>query len=138
MCNYAGMCKGIYSYNLVYNFLIQLLPLQCSVFVVHFSNAFWHGNEAFLKGDSSPCNLSFAIQLIWGCENMFSFVSLSKSKFLQHSCCTRVVRIVLMSHSCCSCLTRVDLVLFVSHSYHIRVARMWHSCCKIDQINLEM
>ena len=37
------------SYNLVYNFLIYLLPLKSSVFVVHFSNAFWHGNEAFQK-----------------------------------------------------------------------------------------
>ena len=50
MCNYAGTCNGICSYNLVHNFLINLLPLQSSVFVVHFSNAFWHGNKAFLKG----------------------------------------------------------------------------------------
>ena len=35
------------SYNLVYNFLIYLLPLKSSVFVVHFSHAFWHRNEAF-------------------------------------------------------------------------------------------
>ena len=127
MCNYAGMCKGIYSYNLVYNFLIQLLLLQSSVSVVHFSNAFWHGNEAFLKGDSSPCNLSFAIQLIWGCENMFSFVSLSKLKlfirvalvsFVQYSCRIRVVGVVPMLHSCRSCFTRVALVSFVSLLSH--------------------
>ena len=49
MRNYAGMRKGICSYNLVYNFLIYILPLQIPVFVVHFSNSFWHGNEAFLK-----------------------------------------------------------------------------------------
>ena len=52
MRNYAGTCKGIFSYNLVYNFLTQPLPLQSSVFVVHFSNAFWHGNKAFPKGSS--------------------------------------------------------------------------------------
>ena len=50
MHHYAGRCKGICSYNLVYNFLIQLLPLQSSLFVVHFSNPCWHGNEAFPKG----------------------------------------------------------------------------------------
>ena len=36
---YAGTCKGICSYNLVGNFLIQLLSLQNSVFAMHFSNA---------------------------------------------------------------------------------------------------
>ena len=40
------------SYNLVYNFLMYLLSLKSSVFVVDFSNAFWHGNEAFPKGSS--------------------------------------------------------------------------------------
>ena len=30
MRNYMGICKGICSYNLVYNFLIQLLSLQFS------------------------------------------------------------------------------------------------------------
>ena len=39
----ASMC----SYNQVHNFLIYLLPLKSSDFVAHFSNAFWHGNEAF-------------------------------------------------------------------------------------------
>ena len=38
----AGTCKAICSYNLAYNFLRQILPLQSLVFVVHFSNAFWH------------------------------------------------------------------------------------------------
>ena len=50
MCNYAGTCKGICNYNLVCNFLIWLLPLQSSAFVVHFLNALWHGKEAFPKG----------------------------------------------------------------------------------------
>ena len=58
MRNYAGTCKGIWNYNLVYEFLIQLLPLKSLVFKVHFSNEFWHGNEA---NYSSPCSLSLAI-----------------------------------------------------------------------------
>ena len=41
------------SYNLVNNFLIYLLPLKSSVFVVHFWNTIWHGNKAFLKSGSS-------------------------------------------------------------------------------------
>ena len=50
--NYLGTCKGICSYNLVYNFLVQLLRLQSSVSVVDFSNAFWHENNAYPKGSS--------------------------------------------------------------------------------------
>ena len=45
-------CKGICSYYLVYNFLIQFLSLKSLVFVVHFLNAFWHRNKAFPKGSS--------------------------------------------------------------------------------------
>ena len=49
MRNYAGTRKGICSYNLVYNVLIQLLPLKIPFFLQHFSNSFQHRNEAFLK-----------------------------------------------------------------------------------------
>ena len=76
------------SYNLVYNFLIYLLPLKSSVFVVHFSNAFWHGNEAFPKGSSQNEIVSLLVIFLFPyskyrkCENMFLLVSLSKSKFL--------------------------------------------------------
>ena len=52
MRNYAETCKGICGYNLVYNFFVYLLPLKASVFVVHFSNAFWHGKEALAKHGS--------------------------------------------------------------------------------------
>ena len=52
MRNNAEMCKGICGYNLVYNFFVYLLPLKASVFVVHFSNAFWHGKEALAKHGS--------------------------------------------------------------------------------------
>ena len=49
MRNYAETCKGICGYNLAYNFFVYLLPLKTSVFVVDFSNAFWHGKEALEK-----------------------------------------------------------------------------------------
>ena len=69
------------SYNLEYKFLIYLLLLKSSVFVVHFSNAFWHGNEAFPKGSSYS----------WHYENQnFSLMS--------HSCHTGVARVW---RSCC-------------------------------------
>ena len=97
MRNYAGTCKGICSYNLVYNFLIQLLPLKSSVFVVHFSNAFWHGNEAFPKVSSQ--NEIVLLLVIFhlpyskyrGVKICFLIVSLSKSKFftLSHPCCNQ-------------------------------------------------
>ena len=64
MRNYVGTSKGICSYNLVYNLLIELLHLQSSVFLVHFSSAFWHGNDASPKlvlNCSSPGNLSLVI-----------------------------------------------------------------------------
>ena len=40
MCNYEETC------NSVYNFIVYLLTLKSSVFVVQFSDAFWHGKEA--------------------------------------------------------------------------------------------
>ena len=139
MRNYGGMCKGICSYNLVYKFLIQILPLKSSAFVVYFSNAFWHGNEAFPEISSQneivPLLVIFHLpyskyRYVKIC--FYEFVSLSKSKFF-----TRVVRVALVWHSCRSCLTRVTLVLLVLHSCRscrTRVARVWHSCCKLDQI----
>ena len=44
MRNYTGTRKGICGYNLVYNVFVYLLPLK-TVFVVDFSNTFWHGKE---------------------------------------------------------------------------------------------
>ena len=59
MSNYAGMCKVICSYNLVYNFLIQLLPLQSSVVAMHFSNTFWHENVGTSQNEIVPLLLSY-------------------------------------------------------------------------------
>ena len=100
--------------------IIQLIAYMSSFFVVHFSNAFQHGKKAFPKSSSF-------IQLIQGCENMFSLAQLSKSKFF-HPCRNRVVRTGLVSHLCCthvtnclalimhSCCTPVALVLLALHS----------------------
>ena len=133
MRNYAGTCKGIFSCNGVCYFLIQLFSLQSSVFVVHFSSEFWHRNEAFPKGCSqndcfSYCNLSFAIQLRQGCKNIFSLVSLSKSKFF--------TRVALVSYSCRSCHTRFIHVALLLHSCCTRVTRIWHSYCRMGQISI--
>ena len=49
MRNYAETCKGIGGYNSVCNIFVYLLPLKSSVFVVHFSNAFYHRKEALPK-----------------------------------------------------------------------------------------
>ena len=132
--NYAGTCKGICSYNLVYNFLIQLLPLKSSVFAVHFLNAFWHGNEGFPKGSSQKevVRLLIIFHLSYckcrGVKNMIFFVSLSKYKFftrvalvpfVQHSCRTCVVAVLLVSHSCC---TRVACAALLSHSRRLCLA----------------
>ena len=138
MRNYAGTCKGICSYNLVYNFLIQLLSLKSLVFVLHFLNAFWHGNETFPKGSSQnefvpllvvfhlpynkykgvkicfyPCrykNQSFPL-VSHSCRSCSTCIALCRS------CRTRVALVSLVSHSCCIRVTGVALVSLVSGTY---------------------
>ena len=123
MHNYAGRCKCICSYNLVYNILIQLLPLQSSVFVVHFSNAFWHGNEAFLKVVLRMKLLlslkSFTCHIVNAGLRKFVFIRVIikiesvRGAHLSHPCCSCrapvafVSLVSLVSHSCCSCLALV-------------------------------
>ena len=113
--------QSICSYNLVYNFLIQLLPLKSSVFVVHFSNAFWHGNEAFPKVSSQneivPLLVIFHLPYskyrgvkicFYLCRYQnqnFSLVSHSR-----RSCSTRVSLVSFVQHSCCTCVALVSLV----------------------------
>ena len=122
--NYAETCKVICSYNLVYNVLIQLLPLKSLFFVVHFLNAFWYENEAFLKDCSQ--NEIIALLVVFhlpyskykGHTLMVLLVSLSKSKFF-----TRFALVSFVQHSCRTCvalcrsyLTHIALVSLVSHS----------------------
>ena len=93
-------------------------------FVVHFLNAFWHENEAFLKDCSQ--NEIIALLVVFhlpyskykGHTLMFLLVSLSKSKFF-----TRFALVSFVQHSCRTCvalcrsyLTHIALVSLVSHS----------------------
>ena len=63
--------------------------------------------------------------------------------FRQRSCRTCVARLALVSHLCRTRVTSVSLVLLVLHlcylhsccSRRTRVARVWRSCCKLDQIH---
>ena len=115
MCNYAGTCKGICSQNLVYNFLIQLLPLQSSVFVVHFPNTFSQRNKAFTKGSSQ----NEIVPLLVIFHLPYSKYRGVKIVF------TRVVIEIKIFHSRRLCSTCVALMQLVCGN---RVC-----CCKLDQ-----
>ena len=131
MHNYAGTCKGICSNNLVYKFSVQRLPLKSSVFVVHFSNALWHGYEAFPKVSSQ--NEIVPLLVIFH----LPYSKYRSVKICFYSCRYQNQNFSLVSHSCRSCSTRVAHIALVSlvwHFWRIRVARVWHSCYKLDQI----
>ena len=106
------------SYNLVYNFLIHLLLLKSSVFEVHFSNAFWHGKEAFPKRSTSNeivpllviFHLRYSKYRVW--KHVFTGVVIKIKNF--HSCRTRVVRVALVSHTSRTRVARVPRVALVS------------------------
>ena len=128
----AATCKDICSYNLVYNFLIQLLSLKSLVFVLHFLNAFWHGNETFPKGSSQyefvPLLVVFHLPYSKhkGVKICFYPCRYQNQNFslVSYSCCSCSTLVALVLHSCCSCLTRVTLVLLVSHSCCICISRV--------------
>ena len=125
----VGTYKGICSYK----FLIQLLPLKSSVFVVHFSNAFWHGNEAFPKFSSQneivPLLVIFHLPYsnYRGIKICFTRVVIKIKMF--HSCHTRVVCVALLSHSCHSCSTCVALVSLVSGTSVVNQTRFQSQIC---------
>ena len=112
--------NGTCSYNLVYNFLIYLFPLQISVFVVHFPNAIWHDNETFQKVSSKneivPLLLIFHLLQSYyrGAKICFDLCCYQNQNFLLVSNWCRKV--------CRSLLTRVAVVSLVSHFYCTRVA----------------
>ena len=95
------------SYNLVYNFLIYLLPLKSLVFVMHFSNALCHVNEAFPKSNSwnqiAPVFVIFHL----------SYSKYRGVKICFYSCRYQNQNFLLLSHSCCSYSTRVALLSFL-------------------------
>ena len=49
MRNYAGTCKGILQLQASVQLFDIAFAIKSLVFVVHFLNAFWHGNETFPK-----------------------------------------------------------------------------------------
>ena len=127
MRNYAGICKGICSYNLVHNFLTSLLPLKSLVLVVHLLNAFWDGNEVFPNGSSwnKIVTLLVVFHLPYskckGVKIYFYSCRYQNQKFslVPHSCrscSTRVAHLSLVSHSCCTLVASVALLL---HSFRL-------------------
>ena len=129
------------SKNLVYNFLIYILLLRSSVFVGHFSNAFWHGNEAFPKGSSQ--NQIFPVFVIFhqphskcrGVKIYFYLCHYQNQNFslVSHSCRSCSTRVALVSFVQQSCRTCISLVLLVPHSCRTHAAFVslvshWCSC----------
>ena len=127
--NYSVTCKSICSYyNLVYNFLMQLFSLESLVFLVQFLNVFRHGKETFPK--SSSQNEIVPLLIVFH----LPYSKYKGVKICFYSCRYQNQNFSLVSHSCRQCSTCVTLVSLASHSCRIRVARAWHSCCKLDQI----
>ena len=146
-CAYPGTCQSICSDNVVYNFLMQLLPLKSLVFVMHFLNEFWHGKDTFPKSSSYnetvPLLIDFHLPYSkYKCVKIcfylchyqnqnFSLVSHSCHSYstrfalvllVQHSCRTFVGLVLLVSHSCCTRVASVALVLLVSNSCCLHLA----------------
>ena len=124
-----------YSSKQVQKFLIYLLLLKSSIFVVHFSNAFWHGNGVFPKGSSQneiaallvifnlPCSKYRGVKIcFYSCS--YQNQNFSLVLHLCRSCST-------LSHSCHSCSTRVTLASRSCFLCLTRVTRVWRSCCKL-------
>ena len=113
--------------------------VQSSVFVTHFSNAFWHESEVFPKGSSQneiillfvifhlPYNKHRGVKI---CSHSCRYQNQNFS-LASHLCRTCAS---LVSYSCCSCLTRVALVSLWCRPCHTHVVPVWDSCCKVDQI----
>ena len=132
MRNYAGTCKGICSYNLVYNFLIQLWSLKSLVSVVHFLNAFWHGNKAFLKGSSQnaivPPLVFFHLPYSKQKGVNICFYSCRYQNQIFHLCRTHAVRVALVSHLYRTRYARVSLVSQSCPNRVALVSLLSHSC----------
>ena len=134
---------SMWSYILVYNVLIYLLPLKSTVFVVPFSNIFRHWSETFAKGSFKneifpflaifffPYSIYRGVKIcFYLCRYQNQNISL-----VLHSCCSCSTCVTLMLDSCFSCLTRVARVALVSYSCcscRTRVAPVWRLCCKLD------
>ena len=148
---------GICSYNLVYNFTIQLIAYSYIAFAIKkfsFCGALFKRILGWERGISKRQFIEVVPLLVvfhltfskYKGVKMFLLMTLSKSKFftrvalvsfVQHSCRSWSTRVALVSHLCRSCFTRiasVALVLHLCHSCRTRVPSVWHSCCKLNQI----
>ena len=119
-------CESAFAATIYFvTFRYSLCHYQSSLFVVHFSNAFWHRKKVFPKSSSQneifPVRVIF--HLLYGKYRGAKIVQLSKLKFLtrvafvqfgQHSCHTRVVHVALVSLVSLLCRTRVVFVSLVS------------------------
>ena len=120
----SAFAATIQCVTFLYSFCHYKVQFLWCTFQMHFGMGTRHFQKVVFRMKLfSPCNLSFAIQLIQGCENLFSLMSLSKSKFLtrvalvsfvQHSCRFCVALVSLVSHSCCTRVVCVALLSFVS------------------------
>ena len=137
--NYAGTCNGICNYNLIYNVLIQLLPLKSLVFVMRLLNAFWHGNERFPKISSEDKIVPLLVVFLFpyskykGVKICFYQCRYQNQNFshMSHSCHYCSIGIAVVSFVQHSCYTCVGLVLLVSHLSRTHVAFVSlasHSC----------
>ena len=118
MSNYTGTYKGIYSYNLVNKFLIQLLPLLRLVFVVPSPNAFWYGKNTYPKGSSQKEIIFLPVTFYLPYSNYRCI------KISFYSCCYQNQNVSLVSYSCRSCSSCVAVVPLVPHSCCTHVARV--------------
>ena len=135
----------------MYNVLIQLLPLKSLVFVVHFLNAFWHGNEAFPKGSSQNETVALLVVFLLPC-NKYKGVKIcfyqccyqnQNLSFVQHSCrlysTPRVALVSLVCHSCPQCRTRfarVALASFVPGTRVVNETRSFDDCFDRTTVDL--
>ena len=144
MRNYTGTRKGI---NVQPQSSVYLFDISFAIKKFGFCGAIFKSILAWERGISkrqflesscsSACNLSLAIYQMYGCENMFLLLSLSKSKFftrvalvpfVQKLRRTRVVRVALVSHlrrTRVACLTRVALVSLVSGARVVNQTRSY-------------
>ena len=73
----------------------------------------------------------FKIKIFHSCRSCSTRVAIVS--FVQHSCCTCVAIVSLMSYPYCTHLASFTFVLYSCWSCCVRVVRVWHLCCKLDQ-----
>ena len=108
-------------------FLLRLLLSQISIFVVHFSNTFWYGNETFPSGSSQNEILLLLIML--------------HLPLVPYSCCSCRTHDARVSFVLRWCRTRVTLVSLWSGTRVVKQTRSFlitrNSIKVIKSINLE-